>query len=241
MKKFLIIAGTLCMTLSACATQMPLSSTATTSTPAPATSTGTTTDNPLGALGGLLGGGSKDNSNSGGGLGDLIGGVVSGLLSTDKISPDRLVGTWHYTAPAVCFKSENFLQKAGGAAMAATIEDKLSGYYDKFGLNKVTLTVDEKQNFQLNLGIIKTAGTVTVDGEDVYFNFSALGAISLGQMKTYITMTGNSQMSLMFDVSKLLSIIKAVGSATNNSTVKVASSLLNSYEGLCAGFKLQKQ
>jgi len=241
MKKLLIIAGALCMTLSACATQMPLASTSTTAAPAPAASSSTTTDNPLGALGGLLGGGSKDNSGSGSGLGNLLGGVVSGLLSTDKISPDRLVGTWHYTEPAVCFKSENFLQKAGGAAMAATIEDKLAGYYDKFGLNKVTLTVDEKQNFQLNLGLIKTAGTITIDGEDVYFNFSALGAISLGKMKTYITMTGKSQMSLMFDVSKLLAIIKTVGSATNNSTVKTVSSLLNSYEGLCAGFKLQKQ
>jgi len=160
---------------------------------------------------------------------------------TSKISPERLVGTWNYVSPAVCFKSENFLQKAGGAAMATTIENKLSGYYDKFGLNKVVLTVDEQQNFTLNLGMLRTSGTVTVDGEDVYFNFSALGRISLGKMKTYITMTGNSQMSLMFDVTKLMNIITAVGSATNISTVKTVSSLLNSYEGLCAGFKLQKQ
>lgn len=225
MKKLLTIAATLCMTMSACAANI--------STPA----TSPATDNPLGALGGLLGGSKND---SGSNIGNILGGVVNGLLSTDKISPDRLVGTWTYVGPAVCFKSENFLQKAGGAAMAATIEDKLSGYYTKFGLTKVTLTVDQNQKFTMNLGRIKTSGTITIDGEDVYFNFAALGKISLGKMKTYITMTGQ-QMSLMFDVSKLLSIIKTVGSATNIQSVKTVSSLLNSYEGLCAGFKLSKQ
>ncbi|MDE6365971.1 MAG: DUF4923 family protein, partial [Muribaculaceae bacterium] len=50
-----------------------------------------------------------------------------------------------------------------------------------------------------------------------------------------------NQMSLMFDVTKLISIINAVGSATNSTAVKAASALLNSYDGMCAGFKLRKQ
>lgn len=232
MKKIMTLACAACMALSACAT------------PAPTVAPAATADSPLSGLGSLLGGGKgssdKDNSNSGSGLGNILGGVLGSVLGTDKISPDRLVGTWNYTGPAVCFQSENFLQKAGGAAMAATIEDKLSGYYDKFGLNKVTLTVDEQHNFKLNLGILKTTGTVTVEDDDVYFNFTALGTISLGKMKTYVTMTGNKQMSLMFDVSKLLKIMSAVGSVTNSATVKTATSFLNSYDGLCAGFKLSK-
>ena len=234
MKKLFSIVCAASLTLSACATPM----TSTTQTPAPVQ----TQDNPLSALGGLLGGGSKDNNtgNSGSGLGNILGGVLGSVLGTDKITPERLVGTWNYAGPAVCFKSENFLQKAGGAAMAVTIENKLSGYYDKFGLNKVSLVVDEQHNFRLNLGILKTSGTVTVEDEDVYFNFTALGAISLGKMKTYVQMVGNNQMSLMFDVTKLMKLLTAVGSATNSTTVKAASSLLNSYDGLCAGFKLEK-
>lgn len=234
MKKLLTLAAAACMTMSACAS--PMQTTSTTQ----ATTQTATTDNPLSGLGSLLGGSGSSSSTSGNGLGDLLGGVVSGLLGNDKITPDRLVGTWNYVSPAVCFKSENFLQKAGGAAMATTIENKLADYYTKFRLNKVTLTVDENQKFTLNLGLLRTSGTITIEGEDVYFNFTALGAISLGQMKTYITMTGN-QMSLMFDVTKLISIINAVGSATNSTAVKAASSLLNSYDGMCAGFKLQKQ
>lgn len=236
MKKFLSIVCGASLALTACAA--PLTTTTQTAAPAQAQ----TGDNPLSALGGLLGGGSKDNgsSNSGSGLGNILGGVLGSVLGTDKITPDRLVGSWSYAGPAVCFKSENFLQKAGGAAMAATIENKLSGYYDKFGLNKVTLVVDEQHNFKLNMGLLKTTGTVTVENDDVYFNFTALGAISLGKMKTYVTMSGNNTMNLMFDVTKLMNILTAVGSATNSTTVKAASSLLNSYDGLCAGFKLTK-
>lgn len=237
MKKVLSILCVAGLAMSACAAPM------TTTAPTPASTQAQTPDNPLGALGGLLGGsGSKSNSSgdNGSGLGNIISGVLGNVLGTNKITPDRLVGTWNYSGPAVCFKSENFLQQAGGAAMAATIESKLAEYYTKFGLTKVSLTVDEQQNFKLNLGILKTSGTITVEDEDVYFNFKALGKVSLGKMKTYVTMSGNNTMSLMFDVTKLMHILTAVGSATNSSTVKAASSLLNSYDGLCAGFKLTK-
>ena len=229
MKKVFSIVCVASLALSACAAPL------TTTTNAPVQSQ----DNPLDALGGLFGG-KKDGNSGGSGIEDVLGGVLSGVLGTDKVSPERLVGSWTYDGPAVCFKSENLLQKAGGAAMAATIESKLSGYYDKFGLDKMTLTVDEQQNFHLNLGLLKTSGTVSVEGEDVFLNFKALGAISLGKMKVYVNMSGSNKMSLMFDITKLMKLLTAVGSATNSTTVKAASSLLNSYDGLCAGFKLKK-
>ncbi|MCM1310196.1 MAG: DUF4923 family protein [Bacteroides sp.] len=244
MKRVLSLVCVASLALSACAS--PLATTAVAPSQAPATTNTTTrvNDNPLGALGGLLGGGKSSNSssdnNSGSALGNILGGVLGSVLGSDKITPERMVGTWNYSGPAVCFKSENFLQKAGGAAMAATIENKLADYYTKFGLTKVTLVVDEQQNFQLNFGVLKTMGTISIEDEDVYFNFTALGAISLGKMKTYVTMTGNNQMSLMFDVTKLMNIVTAVASKSSSSAIGAATSLLNSYDGLCAGFKLTK-
>ncbi len=228
MKKLCIFVAALGMALSACAA------------PAQTISSNPATGNPLGGLGNLLGG-NKDGG-SGSGLGDVLGGVVNGLLGTDKIKPESLVGTWDYTGPAVCFKSENFLQKAGGSAAAATIEGKLEPTYEKLGLNKMVLVVNQDQTFTMTSGVIKMSGTVTVDGEDVYFNFSALGKIPLGKMKTYMTMgAGGKTLSLMFDVTKLVSILKAVGGATKLSTVNTVTSLLDSYDGVCAGFKLKKQ
>lgn len=197
-----------------------------------------TTDNPLS---GILGGLKKGGSSSGSGLGDALGGIVGGLLSNDKISPESLVGTWNYVAPAVCFKSENFLQKAGGAAVAGTVEGKLEPYYNRFGLNNLVLTVDKEMNFTMQAGKIKAGGTVTIDDTDVYFNFSALGKISIGKIKTYVTMTGGSQMSVMFDVTKLITIAKTIGSVSGSSAISTMTSLLESYDGICAGFKLRKQ
>lgn len=220
MKK-MILALALCVSLSACAS------------------------NPLGSL---LGGGNSSSteqtssSKGGSSLTDIIGGVVGGLISTDKVDVNKMVGTWTYTSPAVSFKSENFLQKAGGAAMAGTIEGKLAPYYKTAGLNKLVLTINEDKTFVMQSGKITARGTVETDGKgEVYFNFKALGAIPAGKMKAYITMTAGKQMSLMFDVTKLVAVIKMVGSVSGSTAIKGVSSILDSYDGICAGFKLNKK
>lgn len=219
MKK-LILAAAFCVSLSACAS------------------------NPLGAL---LGGGNassteQSDSKKGGSLGDIIGGVVGGLLSTDKVDTNKMVGTWAYSSPAVCFKSENFLQKAGGSAIAGTLEGKLAPYYKTAGLTKLVLTVKEDKSFVMQSGKITARGTIETDGNgEVYFNFMALGTIPAGKMKAYVTMTAGKQMSLMFDVTKLVSVIKMVGSVSGSTAIKGVSSILDSYDGICAGFKLNKQ
>ncbi|MDE6535573.1 MAG: DUF4923 family protein [Muribaculaceae bacterium] len=198
--------------------------------------------NPLGAL---LGGGSsteQSSSSKGGGLGDIIGGVVGGLLSTDKVDVNKMVGTWTYTSPAVCFKSDNFLQKAGGAAAAGTIENKLAPYYKTAGLNKMVLTINEDHTFTMKSGKVTAGGTVETDGQgEVYFNFKALGSIPAGKMKAYVTLTAGRQMSLMFDVTKLVTVVNMVGNVSGSTAIKSVSSILSSYDGICAGFKLNKK
>lgn len=198
--------------------------------------------NPLGSL---LGGGSSsstEQSSKGGSLGDILGGVVGGLLSTDKVDVKNMVGTWTYSSPAVCFKSDNFLQKAGGSAVAGTIESKLAPYYKTAGLNKMVLTINEDKSFTMQSGKITARGTIETDGQgDVYFNFKALGKIPAGKMKAYVTMTAGKQMSLMFDVTKLVKIVEMVGNVSGSTAVKGVSDLLKSYDGVCAGFKLNKK
>lgn len=183
---------------------------------------------------------SDDNSGSKG-LGAL-GSLLSGLLSTDNVEPASMVGVWNYSSPAVCFQSDNFLQKAGGAAAATAIEEKLAPYYQTAGITSLTLTINEDLTFSMKVRRITLKGTISKDeNNDIIFNFTALGKISLGSMKAYITMTGTESMSIMFDVSKLISIVKAVASVSGNSTIKNATALLESYDGICAGFKLAKQ
>lgn len=238
MKKFFILIAALGMGLSACGTQTLIP--AQTAAQTPVQTPTQTTDNPLGGLGSLLGG--NKSGGSGSDLGNIIGGVVNGLLGTDKITADRLVGTWNYSGPAVCFKTEDLLKKAGGSAIASTLESKLEPYYNKFGLNKMVLVINQDQTFTMTSAALSMSGDITIDGEDVYFNFKALGAISLGKIKTYINMgVGNKSMSLMFDVSKLMTVLKAIGGVANLQALNTVNGLLDNYDGLAAGFKLSKQ
>lgn len=199
-----------------------------------AISLGASAGNPLGnLLGGLTGNSSGDSAS------DAISGLVSGLLGNKKVTLENMVGTWSYTGPAVCFQSENFLQQAGGAAAAGTIEGKLKPYYNKLKLNKMTLTVNEDGTFSMGTGKMQATGTITFNGDEIYFNFTAMGQISLGKVRAYVTQTANT-MSVMFDATKLVNIVKTVASVSNNASVSAVSSLLQSYDGICVGFKLKK-
>ena len=54
-----------------------------------------------------------------------IGDALSGVLTTDNLTPADLAGQWKYKAPAVVFKSDNLLEKAGGAAARKTNRSRI--------------------------------------------------------------------------------------------------------------------
>lgn len=191
-------------------------------------------------LGGL-GGGSSESSSS---VGDVIGGVIGNLFSSGNITVDQLKGTWNYSAPAVSFKSDDLLKKAGGSAISGAIESKLAPYYNKAQLNKMVLTINADSTFTMSLGKTSLKGTISSEvpqgsSANFVFKFQVAG-MNVGGVDTYITLSG-STMNLMFDVSKLIQVVKAVSSVANNSTLNSVTSLLQSYDGICAGFKLTRR
>ena len=172
-------------------------------------------------------------------------GMLGSLLSSDKITVKSLTGTWKYSAPAVTFKSSNLLKKAGGAAASSAIESKLSPYYSKAGLNKVELTIEEDSTFTMKLSKATLKGTISAVSEsdsDAYFvfNFTVGGKLPIGKMNTYITKVGSNNLTITFDVSKLVSIVEKAGSITGSSTISGITNVLQGYDGVCAGFKLTK-
>lgn len=179
--------------------------------------------------------------------GSTISSIVNGLISTDDISVADLEGTWSYTGPAVAFASEDLLEKAGGTVVTSQIESELEPYYEKAGLTGMSFTFDSEGNVTVTLSSGKTVtGTVTEGDEDgmMVFNFaSKLSKISsklssVGDMEAYVTK--GTSLSIMFDVSKLQTIISAISSVASNSTLSSLSSLLSSYDGVYAGFKFSK-
>lgn len=213
-------------------------------------------DSPLGGLGSLLQGLGQKGATSGndtettttttpssGGLGDLLSGVAGALgLGNNAPTVEKLAGTWSYTAPAVTFKSDNFLLKAGGAAAATTIENKLEPYYKTAGLTSLVVTIQTDSTFTFKAKRMTLSGTISRDEKagTYIFKFKALKSINVGSMEAYIALNGSNAMDLTFDVSRLMTIIQKVGAISGNSTIKGVSSLLNQYDGLTAGFSLKR-
>lgn len=192
----------------------------------------------------LFGGGAKsDSTSAGGGIGDVISGIGNALgITSGKTEVKDLVGVWNYVDPAVTFKSDNLLLKAGGAAAASQVENKLAPYYKTAGLTSLKLTINEDSTFTFKLRVTSLSGTISRDEEsgNFVFTFQALKKIKIGSMEAYVIKKGD-QMSLTFDVSKLITIIEKVGSVSGNSTIKGVSALLNQYDGITAGFKLKRE
>lgn len=185
---------------------------------------------------------SKSTDSKSGGLGDLFSGVANALGAGSKsLTVDKLVGEWSYESPAVSFKSDNLLLKAGGAAAASQVESKLQPYYKMAGLNTLVITIKEDSTFTFKARMANLNGTITKNAEsgNFVFQFKALKKINVGSMEAYIVMNGN-KMDLTFDVSKLMTLLERVGNLTNNSSIKTMSTLLNQYDGMTAGFSLKK-
>lgn len=186
--------------------------------------------------------GSKSGSSSSGtsaadALGK-IGSVISGLTATSDFELTDLVGTWNYESPAVTFQSDNALQKVGGAAAATAIEEKLVPYYKTAGIDAMVLTVAEDMTFSMKLKRGSLSGTISKDDQNnLEFNFSAFGKVNIGKVSAFATKSGNT-LNLTFDISKLVSIMKTVASVANISSLNTITSLLSSYEGIYAGFKM---
>lgn len=174
----------------------------------------------------------------GGGLGNTLGNIIEGVFSSSNITIADMEGEWTSTGPAVCFQGEGFLKKAGGIAAAAAVETKLAPYYEQYGLNNATLTVNADGTFTLACKMIKLNGTITqaagAEPGVFEFNFTALG-IKLATVTTYVEKTSRS-MDVMFDATKLKKLLTAVSQFSGIKVVQALSSILDSYDGLCVGF-----
>lgn len=174
---------------------------------------------------------------------EAITGALSQVLSTSKLDVSSLKGSWAYQGPAVSFKSDNVLKKAGGAAASEAIIKKIQPFYKAVGFNNMTMTVADS-TFSMKVRGITIKGTLRAitdskTGANFVMNITA-GKRTLKQMEVYVEKSVNGNIRMMFDISKLISLVETFGKVANNSTINSAVKLLKSYDGLCAGFELKQ-
>lgn len=194
-----------------------------------------------GILGGVLGGKSskKTTTESTSTTGDLISNLTSIFSSEKQASQNNIVGTWVYSEPAILFSSDNMLTSVGAKVAAGKIEDKLAGVLSKYGIKEgaMSITFNEDSTFTETIGSKKITGRWTIEDSKLYLSF---GKISSKRIPV-TTQLEKKQLMFVTDATKLLDLVKNVGSKSSNTNIKTITNLMKGISGMEVGFTLNKQ
>lgn len=191
-----------------------------------------------GVLGAILGSSNAGNgSNSSSNAGSIINGILNNVIGSGTFKQADLCHTWKYSKPGCAFTSENLLAKAGGEIAASKVENKLEGYYKKFGFSSSNtyFTFNTDGTFSAKIDGKAWNGTYTFDEKTHAIQLKGLLLSASG----YATKTTNG-ISLLFDQKKLLNLIKALSAFKGSSTLSAVGSIANNYDGMQVGFEMTK-
>lgn len=225
-------------TASAAPTTSSSASAATTTTANNTSATVNSAATVAGVLGAILGGSNAGNgSNSSSNAGSIINGILNNVIGSGTFKQADLCHTWKYSKPGCAFTSENLLAKAGGEIAASKVENKLEGYYKKFGFSSSNtyFTFNTDGTFSAKIDGKAWNGTYTFDEKTHAIQLKGL----LLRASGYATKTTNG-ISLLFDQKKLLNLIKALSAFKGSSTLSAVGSIANNYDGMRVGFEMTK-
>ena len=188
-----------------------------------------------GILGAVLGGNSNSSSSAGS---SIINGILNNVIGSGTFSKQDLCAhTWKYSKPGCAFTSENLLAKAGGEIAANKVEEKLGEYYSKFGFSgsNTYFTFKTDGTFAAKIDGKSWQGNYTFDEKTHAIQMKGL----LLSMSGYATKTTNG-ISLLFDQTKLLNLIKTMGALKCSSTLSAIGTIANNYDGMRVGFEMTK-
>ena len=188
-----------------------------------------------GILGAVLGGNSNSSSSAGS---SIINGILNNVIGSGTFSKQDLCAhTWTYSKPGCAFTSENLLAKAGGEIAANKVEEKLGEYYSKFGFSgsNTYFTFKTDGTFAAKIDGKSWQGNYTFDEKTHAIQMKGL----LLSMSGYATKTTNG-ISLLFDQTKLLNLIKTMGALKGSSTLSAIGTIANNYDGMRVGFEMTK-
>ena len=226
-------------TTSAASNTTAATATTTAATTSNAATSSSTTSNAGSAVAGILGavlGGNSNSSNSAGS--SIINGILNNVIGSGTFSKQDLCAhTWKYSKPGCAFTSENLLAKAGGEIAANKVEEKLGEYYSKFGFSgsNTYFTFKTDGTFAAKIDGKSWQGNYTFDEKTHAIQMKGL----LLSMSGYATKTTNG-ISLLFDQTKLLNLIKTMGALKGSSTLSAIGTIANNYDGMRVGFEMTK-
>lgn len=169
--------------------------------------------------------------------GSSLSNIINNVIGSSKITEKDLVGTWKYYSSCCAFQSENLLAQAGGKMAAEKIENKLNPNFSKMGIsNRNTyFKLNSDKSFSATIGGKNLSGTYS-------FNSSTNKILFQGTFLSftcYATKSG-SNLNLLFDSSKLLTVLQTMAKFSTNTTLTTIATLSKNYKGMKMGFMLRK-
>jgi hypothetical protein len=185
------------------------------------------------------------NTASSGSAGSVLGNVISGainggaidaiasIIGATKMTQQSILGSWKYSGPGCAFTSEKLLAKAGGEVVASQIKQKLQPTYQTLGLSAANTFVqfNADNTFAASFGGKQFSGTYTFDPAS-----SKVVLKSLLLNITCYAKKNTSGIALLFEATKLLTILQAASALSGNSTLGTIGDLSKSYDGVRLGF-----
>ncbi|MBQ9667925.1 MAG: DUF4923 family protein [Prevotella sp.] len=228
MKKIMILtlAAAATMTLSSCGTAALGALGQVVAATAGQQTTGTTTNGTStgSILGDILGAATN---------GQTIGNVLGSVLGTNTLTQQQLIGTWTYLQPGVAFTSDNLLAQAGGEVAATTIKEKVLPVYQKVGIKSSNTQMQFKEDgtFVAVIAGKQISGNYTFDEQTSQVVLQTL----LFNMTCYAKRNSDG-IALLFESSKLLTLLQTMSAMSGNSTLGTIGDLSKNYDGLRLGF-----
>jgi hypothetical protein len=195
------------------------------------------------------------NQTSSDGAGGAVVNILGSLLGkSTTLTVDDIAGTWLYQGSACVLESEQALSNLGGTLVTSQIEKKFDGYLTKIGVvpGVSSFTFAKDGSCAIKVGNYNIAGTFTLLPDEKMIDFTFLyGQVNV---KTYIAYE-ITDLNVVFNADKLLSLIKGVTAALSkdapaqqvqqlasvSQTAGAVGTLLNSYDGMMLGVKLQRE
>lgn len=170
--------------------------------------------------------------------------AVTSATGGSSVSAESLEGTWTYTNPAVQMESDNTLKSVAGSVVTSGVEEKLQEYCSKVGIEEgsfnYVFSSDGSFTSTVNSKTLKGTYTVDTDESTVTFNYTlGSSSVSLKNLTASVVLSG-SDLTLLFDADKLMSLLSTISSITNSSTLSALNSLVEEYDGMMVGFDFSK-
>ena len=169
--------------------------------------------------------------------------AVTAVTGGKQLSVENLAGTWTYVNPAIQLEGDNALKNVAASVAAPEIEKKLNEYCAKVGIEagafNYTFNADSTFTSQLKGRTLNGTYSFNAEEKTIELKYGKLSKLNLATMTAYVVLS-DDQLSLLFNVDKLLDFLTKLSSLSDNTALQTINKLASEYDGMKLGFELSK-